>query len=189
MLLTHFQVENLGALLSILGEKKHPMLAYRVAMTNQIVRPVLEALKAARVSAPEFTEFAQKHAQLCEECSQKDEGGRPMKKRIPVPAQNGWVDDYIIADVSVYRAGTAVLEEEYQEVIAAETVRQADIAVLLQDTVKLEFNHIIKYSWCKELLSGNNVTLLLDCGLLQFEEGLDEAIDKPVGDTSDTVEE
>ncbi len=189
MPLTNSQVENLSILLLRLGEKKHPMLAYRVAMTNQAIRPVLEALKAARAPAPDFLEFATKHGELCEQCAEKDAVGHPLKKRVPVPAQNGWVDDYVIADAKAYQKGTKDLEGEYAEAIATETKRQQQVAVLLQETVELEFSHGIKYSWCKELLSGNDMMLMLDCELLQLDEELDDTSDTPEGDTSDTPEE
>ena len=178
MTMTHVQLERLQPILQELGNKKHPMLAYRLTMLGQLFEPFVKAIQAARVPATEFQEFSNKHTGLCESLATRDDKGKPIKRRVPVPEQNGWVDNYDIADPEAYQLEFAALKEEYKDAIEEESERQQKVIELLNSEVDLELKYRIKYSWCKELLSANILTPLLECGILIIDEDLDDEEDE-----------
>ncbi len=190
MQITHIQMEKLQPVLAELGEKKHPLLAYRVTLLNQALKPFMEALKAARQPDSKFQEFSTKHTALCEASARKDVRGNVIKQRIPVPEQNGWMDNYDIEDMEAYQEGVKELNEEYKQVLEDEAARQKTVSGLLTTPVDLELEANIKYSWCRELLTGNIMTLLLECGILVMdEEPADEALVESDEETPEETKE
>lgn len=187
MELTHLEVESIAGDINSLGEKKHPLLAYRVSLLNDVFKPVIKALNAARVPEPEFQMFSKRHTELCKTCAKKDITGKPLLERQDIPAQSAWVETYPIADKEAYVKGIKELETEFAEALVVEGVRQEKLVALLQETVDLELKYNIKYSWCKELLSGNSMTRLLECGILVMDEEPEEELDESEGDTSEEV--
>jgi hypothetical protein len=89
-------------------------------------------------------------------------------------------------DKFVLAAG--VLEKEYEEALEQETTRQQSLLDLLTSPADLEFRHKIKYSWCKDVLTGNNMSLLMACGILDVDEDLDDEPEEPASDSVDTEE-
>lgn len=175
MQFTNILAERISTILTTLGEVDHPLLAYRVALLKQDVNPIIKALQAARVPSSGFQEFTKKHKEISDQNAKKDTKGRPIKKRVAVPAQNGWVDEYDIEDLDEHQKAMSILEEEYKEVLLVEAQRQQDVVMLLNEPVELEFKHKIKYSWCKAVLTkGNTLSLLLDSGILIMDEEPEE---------------
>lgn len=189
MKLTHLQLEGIQQVLTVIGEKRHPMLAYTVTLLNEILRPYVTAIQNARVAASDYQIFTKKHLELCKKYAVKDSRGRPAQPEQTVDSLHGLVStNYIIAEENreMYLNSLATLEREFEEALWAEGERQEKLVELLETTVDLEFQHNIKYSWCKELLSGNHMTRLLKCGILVIDEVPKEP-DKSEGDTSEEV--
>lgn len=181
MELTHLQIEGIQRILIVLGQKAHPMLAYRVTLLNGVFRDYIKAIVAARKPAVEFQMFTKKHSDLCKEC------GELVQTNMSDPLQQTVAANYDIRDVEKYTKGIKALEIEYADAIIKEGERQESLVQLLESTVDLELEHKIKYSWCKELLSGNHMTRLLECGILEMdEEPVDP--DESKGDASEEVE-
>ena len=178
MTMTHVQLEKVKPILAELGNKKHPLLAYRLTMINQELEPVYKAIQAARVPAKEFIEFSNKHSELSKANARKDSKGKPISRRTAVPEQAGWVDNYDIENVEVYQAGMVALQEEYKEALEEESIRQQAVVELLNSPVELELKYNIKYSWCKELLSANMLLPLLECGILIMDEEPEDEAEK-----------
>ena len=169
MEMKNVHVEQLAAVLNALGEVKHPMLAFHVAMMQQKVSPVLQALQKARTQGEEFQEYTRKRISLCELYAKKDEAGNPIKERVQVTSQGGWQDNYKIEDPE-FAEKAAKLEAENAAVLQAEALRQQAVVELLTSPSDLEFGTKIKYSWCKDHLTGNNLALLMACNVLELDE-------------------
>ncbi len=170
MELKNIQIEQLAPVLVSLGEVKHPMLSFHIAMMQQKVSPVLEALQKARQPDPTYQLYTKKRVALCALYAKKDEAGNPIKERTAVPAQGGWQDNYIIDDIPAFKVKADVLDAEHQVILHAEALRQRSVIELLTSPSDLEFSTKIKYSWCKDHLTGNHLALLMACEVLDLDE-------------------
>jgi len=180
MEIKNIHIEQLAPVLQTLGDVQHPMLAFRVAMLQQKVIPVIEALGKARKPAGSFEEFQKQRTTLCEFHAKKDETGNVMKERVPAQNPQGWIDNYVMEDLEAFGVASTELEVQHKAALDAEAVRQRSVIALLQSPAELEFTHKIKYSWCKDILTGNHLALLMACDIIEVDEDMDE---KPVGTT------
>jgi len=181
MELTFRKIEIVNSILLAIGRKRHPELAMAVYYLSCDIKEHVGAVEAARRPHDKILEYSKKQDRLGAQFSKKDEHDRPMKQRLPDGA-GGWVNQWTITDARGYMEASAALEEEYQEALEAEEKRLESLEQLLDRTVELEFQTKIKYSWCKELLAGNDLTVLLPLGILEVDEtpgsdGVDEPED------------
>jgi len=179
MEITNVHLEQLAPILNTLGEIRHPMLAYKVALLQQQVTPVIEAIAKARTPVEEYQVYLQKRDALCQVHAEKDAVGNAKKERVPVQNQQGWATRYVIPNMEKFVEEAAVLEKEYEDALEKETVRQTSLLDLLTSPAGLEFKHKIKYSWCKDALTGNSMSLLMACGILDVDEDLEDEPVKP----------
>ncbi len=168
MEMKNIHVEQLAPVLVSLGEVKHPMLAFNIAMMQQKVTPLIEALQKARVPLEGYTEYQRSRIALCEVHAEKDENGKAMKEH--VQGSNGMQENYKMADLEVFAVEAKKLEAQYLGIIQQEATRQKSVIELLTSPSELEFPHKIKYSWCKDHLTGNNLALLMACDVLDLDE-------------------
>lgn len=170
MTLLNIQIEKLAGILAVLGESKHPILAYKVALIQIAIEPVLKALAKARIPSDAYTEYSKAQTALCETNAKKDANGLAIKTRMEIPEQGVWVDNYDIENLKAHQVGVRALEGKYNEAILAEAVRQRGMIELLNAPAELELEHKIKYSWCEDLLTGNNLGKLLVSGILVMDK-------------------
>lgn len=188
MEVNNLQIEQLSGLLNTLGDVRHPMLAFKVAMLRQVVDPVIEAIGKAREPVKEYQEYAQKRDEICQVHAEKDAAGNAKKERVPAQNQQGWMDRYVIPEMEPFVAEVGELEKEYKEALEQEMERQKSLLELLMAPAELEFKHKIKYSWCKDVLTGNTMALLMSCGILDVDEDLEDEPAEPLKAVEDTEE-
>lgn len=188
MEIKNVHVEQVVPVLQALGEIRNPMLAYRVAMLQQQVNPVVEALAKARTPTDSFQEYSKKRIELCEVHAEKDDLGKAIKERKPAQNAQGWSETYSIKDMDAFTVLAKDLEKTHMGALEEEATRQKSVVELLMSPTELEFTHKIKYSWCKNILTGNALSLLMACDILEMDVDMDEKPVKALSVVEDTEE-
>jgi hypothetical protein len=174
--ITHTQILILDAVFKRLGSATEPWFAYTVAKNKTAMAPVLEALQAARQRSPEFEKFEAARKQLLEKHANKDASGAPIAKRTTLP--DGSVQEtYDIADQAALSAELQELitSEEYADIIRKEEARLVKLQELLTSTVEVDLVPIRMSEAPEGILTGNDMSVLMEAGLLDWDLKRDPA--------------
>jgi len=165
----HKTFPALNQVLRRLGDETLPRFAYAIARNQSRIKNILEALEKGQTPLPEFQAFTRDRIALCEEYADKGEDGQTIKRATPGARPGEGETFQIVERKEEFDAAIEKLREEYPSVIKDEEARRKDFVALLDEEVEFE-PYQLKMSVCPEgILNGNDMTVLLECGILQWD--------------------
>ena len=167
---THREIEMLNGILRRYGTNTgYPWFAYGVSRNISALTPFISALEDARKPSEEEIEFQTKRQELLEKHGKKDERGNVIKHPINLPGgQSGYRFEF--DDEAKYHAiEAAYIKKHYPDMESNAIKRMEAIKTLIEQAVEVDL-HVLKMSDApKDLISGNDMVLLLDKGILDCD--------------------
>lgn len=160
-------IESLIPVLDRLGQHTAPFIVYFVARNIQVIRPIVEAIQAARAPIPGFDVYTQEHKALCLKHAKRDAQARPVSDSVKTP--QGLETTYAMADQGVFDEELNQLNAKHKELRDNVMEQQVQLRRLLQEKIEVELV-ILRMSDCPEgVIDGNTAGFLMALNLLEWD--------------------
>lgn len=167
MKIRHGDIESLIPVLNRLGPQTAPFVVYFVARNIQVIRPIMQAIQAARAPVSGFEEYTQAHKALCLKHAKCDAQARPISESVQTPG--GLETTYAIEDQGAFDAGLVTLNEKHVTIRAAIMEQQAQLRRLLHEAVEVELVTLRMSDCPKDVIDGNTAGFLMGLNLLEWD--------------------
>lgn len=158
--LRYRDVDGLLVLFKKLAKTKEVIPMWEIAKRIKIFKLIMEPVEEARKLSDDMKYYNEEQEKIFQ------------KHGIPIPNQNGGVG-YRIDDWKSVNDDIAELKEENKELLEHENKRRKDIEILLNKEVSVDIEPI-DYEWCKDLIDGNDLSVLMEFNLVNEPKDEDE---------------
>lgn len=154
--LRYRNVDGLLKILKKLASTKEVIPMWEIAKRLKVLKSVMEPVEEARKLTDEIKNYNEEQEKIFQ------------KHGTPVPGQNGGIG-YKIDDWTSVKEDIEKLKEENKEFLEQENKRRKDIEILLNKVVSIDIEPI-DYEWCKDLIDGNDLAVLMEFNLVNEPE-------------------
>jgi hypothetical protein len=172
---THRDLQRFDHLLRRLGETKEgPWFLYTVSRNRSAIEPFIKALGEAQAPTELEKEYQKARTALLEAHTTKDAKGNSVRLPITLPdGQQGLKYD-IKDEAAFFAAETEMVKEKFPTLEDAARAKLELIQALLDSEAEVVLTPFKMSDVPKNLLSGNDVHLMLQIGVLDFDLKRDE---------------
>lgn len=168
--ISHEKVMIVDSILQRLGSSVEPFFAYSVSQNRSSLEPIVTAIKAAQKMSPAFTKFEEERQKLLQEYAKKDAQGRPVfQTQNYGNGMTGRVYDIEDRDALEKAVTTLSTSDEFKHVVEDEEERRVKLQELMDQEVEIDVFKIKMSDAPKNLITGNDMTILLQVGILEFD--------------------
>lgn len=172
---THRDVQRFENFLRRVGETKDsPWFLYTVSRNRSAIEPFIKALGDAQAPTEMEKEYQKARAVLLEAHSEKDAKGNPVRLPVVLPdGQQGFKYD-IKNEAAFFAAEAEMVKEKFPTLEEEAKNKLASIQALLDSVAEVSLVPFKMSEVPKNLLSGNDMHLLIQLGVLDFDLKRDE---------------